>query len=71
MRPLKYTLDNIGIHVPVATKSGKRTRKSRTLFLSKNTRISGFHLHPDPVAAKILPKGKLNFTKKLNSTWSS
>jgi hypothetical protein len=24
MRSLKYTLDNIGIHVPVATKSGKK-----------------------------------------------
>jgi hypothetical protein len=69
--PFKYTLDSIGIHAPVATKSGKRTRKSRTLSFSKNTRISGFHLHPDPVAAKILSKRKLNFIEKLNSTWSS
>jgi hypothetical protein len=47
MRPLKYTLNNIGIHAPVAT-------KSRILSLPKNTRISGLHLHPDPVTAKIL-----------------
>jgi hypothetical protein len=50
--PLKYTLDNIGIHAPVATKSGKRTRKSRTLSFSKNTLVSGLSLHPDPVATK-------------------
>jgi hypothetical protein len=24
MRPLKYTLGNIGVHAPVATKSGKK-----------------------------------------------
>jgi hypothetical protein len=48
---------------------GKSTWKSRILSLSKNTWIFGFH--PDPVAAKILPKRKLNFTEKLNSTWSS
>jgi hypothetical protein len=39
--PFKYTLGSIGIHTPVATKSGKRTRKSRTLSFSRNTRISG------------------------------
>jgi hypothetical protein len=44
---------------------GKSTRKSRILSLSKNTWISGLHLHPDPVTAKILSKRKINFTEKL------
>jgi hypothetical protein len=56
MRPLKYTLNNLGIHAPIATKLGKRTRKSRTLSFSKNTRVSGLHLHPDPVATKSYQK---------------
>jgi hypothetical protein len=49
-------LNNLGIHAPVATKSGKRTRKSQTLSFSKNTRVSGLHLHPDPVATKSYQK---------------
>jgi hypothetical protein len=67
MRPLKYTLDSMGIHAPIATKSGKSTWKSRILSLSKNTRISG--LHPDPVVAKILSERKINsnFTEKLKT----
>jgi hypothetical protein len=69
MRPLKYTLGSIGIHAPIATKSGKSTQKSRILSLSKNTRISGLSLHPDPVAAKILSERKLNlnFTEELKT----
>jgi hypothetical protein len=48
---------------------GKSTWKSWILSLSKNTRISGLHLHPDPVAAKILSKRKLNlnFTEELKT----
>jgi hypothetical protein len=62
-------VSSLEIYAQVATKSGKSTRKSRILSLSKNTLVSGLPLHPDPGHKNPIKK-KTNFTVKLISICS-
>jgi hypothetical protein len=52
-------VSSLEIYAQLATKSGKSTRKSRILSLSKNT--CGYPVsYPDPVTTKFLSERKLN-----------